>query len=273
MRTNLEPAAGPLIAGFVVDRGTRRLLVRGIGPSLGRFGIAGGAPDVRLEVHQVVGPEDRLVAANDDWDADAAKRAGVDEMGAATGAFPLAAGSRDAALVLKAGNARTVHVYPVPAGAGGIALAEIYAAATEPGGRLANLSARSRVGSGEDVLIVGFVISGNMPKRLLIRGVGPTLATAFGIPGALLDPRIELHAAVGGRDVMFAANDNWGDESGAADAAGSVGAFALSTGSNDAALLVRVPAGLYTAVISSVGDWPGVGLVEIYDLDAELPRR
>ena len=135
--------------------------------------------------------------------------------------------------------------------------------------RLVNLSARNLAGAGDNTLIAGFVISGNVPKRLLIRGVGPRLAAGFGVSGALVDPKLELFLAEGGRSTLFAANDNWADPTALPVRAAFVtaGAFDIpDAASKDAALLVTVPAGAYTAQLSGVANATGEALIEIYEL-------
>jgi hypothetical protein len=137
-----------------------------------------------------------------------------------------------------------------------------------PSGRLVNLSARNRVGTGADILIAGFALSGLGTKQLLIRAAGPALA-GFGVSGALPDPRLEVFDAAGR---SLATNDNWGVSTGAGSAVSSssfaqVGAFPFSAGSRDAALLITLNAGAtYTVQVSGVGNSTGEALVEIYEV-------
>jgi hypothetical protein len=188
---------------------------------------------------------------------------------ASVGAFDLPnAASLDAALVTTLDNARTVHISDATERSG-VALVEVYD--TDPNGpaRLVNLSARNFAGAGDSTLIAGFVISGNVPKRLLIRGVGPRLAAGFGVTGALVDPKVELFLSGGARSTLFAANDNWA-EAGAVPARAaftSAGAFDLPDAtSRDAALVVTAPAGAFTVQVSGVGNATGEALIEIYEL-------
>ena len=151
----------------------------------------------------------------------------------------------------------------------GVALVELYDADPTNPSRLVNLSARNFAGTGDGTLIAGFVISGNVPKRLLIRGVGPRLAAGFGVTGALADPKVELYLSEGGRSTLFAANDNWAEVGAAPVRAAFVtaGAFDLpDAASRDAAMVVTVPAGAYTAQLSGVGNATGEALIEIYEL-------
>jgi hypothetical protein len=131
--------------------------------------------------------------------------------------------------------------------------------------RLINLSSRALVGTGGDAMINGFVLTGDVPHRLLIRGVGPSLA-ALGIPAALRDPVIELRNAAG---ALVDTNDNWESNDNVTalrDASTAVGAFTLTAGSKDAALLINLPAGAYSVRLSGTDGGIGVGLLEIYEV-------
>lgn len=134
--------------------------------------------------------------------------------------------------------------------------------AQEP--RLANVSTLTRVGTGGDVLTAGFYVNGTAPKQVVIRAVGPRLATApFNVSGTLADPVLNLYA---GADTSraIATNDNWN----ATDAAtfASVGAFALTAGSRDAAIVTTLQPGSYTAQVSGVGNTTGMAIVEVYEV-------
>ncbi|QYM77961.1 hypothetical protein K0B96_11625 [Horticoccus luteus] len=243
-----------LIVGFVVGgSGDKTLLLRGIGPGLTTFGVTNAVADPGM--HLFTGTNE--VDANDDWDGSATTA----QTFARVGAFPLTAGSKDASLLspLSAG-VYSFHI-SASAAASGVALAEIYdtdtAASTT---HLVNISARTQVGSGQNILIAGFVVGGNAPQTLLLRGVGPTLA-GFGVTGTLADPQLELF-----RDgTSIAHNDNWGGTPALKNAFALVGAFPFgSDSSQDAALLVTLPPGVYSAQVSGVAGATGVALVEIF---------
>ncbi len=257
----------PLIVGFVVRGGAKRLLVRAIGPSLGTlFGIDGALTNPRLDAHQRIDGQDQILASNDDW---AATSAGCDllrEAFGCVGAFALPVGSLDAALLVDVNAACTFHAAGAPGSVAGVALIEGYDTSAAESTRLVNVSTRNYVGTGAGVLVVGFVIDGNTPRRLLVRGVGPSLGPLFGLTDTLADPKLELHSWVNERDVVVARNDDWADEPGAAAAATMAGAFALPGGSKDAVLVVTVPTGAYTAVLSGVDRGTGSGLIEVYEL-------
>jgi hypothetical protein len=134
---------------------------------------------------------------------------------------------------------------------------------------LANLSTRAHVSTGSDVLIAGFVINGPGAKRVLIRGVGPGLVR-FKVDGTLVDPELVLFAHP---DVLIARNDDWGDAPAIAQAGDAAGAFALPSGSRDAALVITLPPGVYTTHLRGVAGATGIGLAEVYDMDPGSSSR
>jgi len=161
----------------------------------------------------------------------------------------------------------------------GVALAEIYDASDTPAvesQQLVNLSTRAFVGTGEAVLASGFVVTGSVPKRVLVRGIGPALAE-FGVSGALADPQLRVFQGA----TVIAENDNWqvplpaspGQTvaSGAEIAAAAVatGAFALAAGSLDAALIITLGPGAYTALVSGTNGTTGAGMAEVYEIPGE----
>jgi hypothetical protein len=251
VRSGAGTGAQTLIVGFAVTGGTKRLLVRGIGPALTSFGVSSALSDPKLELFASNGK----IQENDNWLAnDAATFDGV-------GAFGLSNGSRDSALVVSLEpNSYTAQVSGANGGTG-VALVELYdVAGGTPGAKLANVSARSQVGTGNNILIAGFNISGTGSRTLLIRAIGPALG-GFGITGALIDPKLELF---GSNNSKIQENDNW--EASARSIFTQAGAFDLPTGSRDAVLLVTLPPGSYTAQVSGVGGSTGVALVEVYEV-------
>ncbi len=247
LRTTLATSQS-VIVGLAVSGGVKDVLIRAAGPALGQLGVAGAMVDPRLDLYF----GSTRVGENNDWPAALASAV------ADVGAFPFGAASRDAALRQTLGGAYTVQVRGTAAGA---VLIEAYDAGRGSAARLVNLSSRHRVGAGGDVLIAGFFVAGTGTQRVLIRAVGPGL-TAFGVTGALADPRLELFDA---RGVRQAENDNW--DAGLAATFAQVAAFPLSAGSRDAAMVVMLSAGSgYTAHVSGVGGGAGEALVEIYEL-------
>ncbi len=131
---------------------------------------------------------------------------------------------------------------------------------------LLNLSTRARVGTGDNVVIGGFIVTGSAPKTLVLRGLGPSLRDGRGaLAGSLEDPVITLFNANG---VELASNDNWGDHPRRDELAGL--GFAPSQ-PEEAALVVELPPGAYTVWLRGSGDTVGIGLAEIYDVDQGAP--
>ncbi len=259
------PAGGTLTPGFVLQgTPTKTVVIRAVGPTLGAFGVGGTLADPVMDVIPL--GASAAVATNDNWGGGSALIAAFSRVGA----FPLATVSSTDASVATSLNATgasgyTVRITSKNAAASGIALAEVYdeEALTAPV-RLVNVSTSGFVGTGEQALVPGFVIGGNAPKQLLIRAVGPGL-TQFGVGGVLEDPQLTLTPL--GQNFVVAASDNWGGSTTLAAAFSQAGAFALPAGSNDAAVVVRLPPGGYTVVVSGVGNTTGTALVEVYDLD------
>ena len=267
IRSTAGTAAQTLIAGIVLGGGTpgagRPFLIRGVGPTLESFGVFRALADPVITLN---GASGATLSFNDDWGGG---RTLADAF-AAAGAFPLPSASRDAAIsVTLVNGAYTVGVSGKN-GAAGVGLAEIYELPVTlvPGNRprIVNLSARTQVGAGGNVLIAGFTVAGSTSKTLLIRGVGPTLAS-FGVTGALSDPRLQVFKG----SVLVASSDNWRSGADAdmgavaAQAAQQAGAFPLGSAA-DAALVATLPPGSYTVQVSGVGGATGVALVEIYEV-------
>jgi len=255
--------ANILTAGFVIGPGANKtVLVRAVGPALRAFGVTGTLADPVLTL---LGPDSstRVAAANDNWSAADATAF------SAAGAFTLPPGSSDAAIVAQlAPGAYTAQVTGA-ANSTGVALVEIYDADFPPvtaGSRLINTAVRAQVGTGSGILIPGLVVSIGAPKTVLIRAVGPTLATApFNVAGILAEPVLTLFSG----SLSVATNTGWSRAANATeirDTARAVGAFALAEGSRDSALLVTLPPGAYTLQIAGANDTTGVALVEIYEV-------
>lgn len=123
-----------------------------------------------------------------------------------------------------------------------------------------NISTRGSVGTGQNVLIAGFIVSGSQPKKVVVRALGPTLST-LGVSGALADPTIAIFNSSNG---LVASNDNWRDTQEVEIAASG---FAPPN-DLESAIIVTLPPGSYTAVVSGKNGRTGIGLVDVYELDA-----
>ncbi|MBM3874133.1 MAG: hypothetical protein FJ382_10450 [Verrucomicrobia bacterium] len=248
VRAGLAPGQ-TLIAGTTVAGGGKRFLFRAAGPALAAFGLV-GVPDPSIAL--VPAGETQPSELNDTWEPALAAEF------ARLGAFGWPAGSRDAALLETVRGGITAQI--VGGTAKGTVLLEAYASAGDPARPWRNLSARHRVGVGDDILIAGFVVEGSGSLRLLIRGIGPGLA-GFGVAGALSDPQIAVFRG----SSLLAANDNW--PASLAERFTQAGAFPLAAGSRDAALEVQMEAGSsYTVHLSGVSGATGEGLIELYVL-------
>lgn len=253
VRTSLA-ASQTLIVGFTMAGGAKPILVRAVGPGLAAFGVPATMDDPRLALFDGA----TSAASNEDWGGGSSLAGSF----ASVGAFPLPAASRDAALVNSVSGGRTAQINGSGAGA---VLVEAYDAGSGVSPRLTNVSARNRVGTGANVLIAGVTISGTAPKTLLIRGVGPTLSV-FSVPGVLADPKLEIFNS---NQVKIAENDTWSPSLEPVFLA--VGAFALTPGSKDAALVISLPPGPngsagYTIQLSGVASGTGEGLIEVYEV-------
>jgi Matrixin len=132
-------------------------------------------------------------------------------------------------------------------------------------GHLANISTRMNVGSGQNVLIGGFIIKGTQNKTLVLRAIGPSLAAA-GVTNVLADPILEVHDSAGH---VIAINDDWRD---GAQASQIQQSGIAPSDPLEAALLVTLAPGNYTAIVSGYGNAGGNGLVEAYQMDANTTR-
>lgn len=264
--TTAGPGAKVLTVGAVVGplnfSGSLPLVIRAVGPTLNTaFGIGGvlADPVLTLNAAGVAAP----IANNDNWGGGAPLNAAF----AAVGAFALPANSLDSsALSNAAPGGYTVQVTG-KADTSGLVIAEIYdhstgRTATSP--RLINLSSLTQIDAGAN-LAVGFVLRGSTARTVLVRGIGPSLGTIFGLGGVMSDPKLELFNNDTGSKITE--NDNWGGDAQLMDAAASVGAFALAdTATKDAVLLVTLAPGAYSARVSGVGSSAGTAIVEVYEL-------
>ena len=128
---------------------------------------------------------------------------------------------------------------------------------------LANISARAHVQTQDNVLIGGFIVTGQNTKRIVVRAIGPSLP----VPGALQDPRIELYDSA---QQLIATNDNWSD---APNRQEIIDATLAPSHDAEAAILMRVPVGAYTAIVRGSDNTTGVGLVEVFDLESGSESR
>jgi sugar lactone lactonase YvrE len=258
-----------LIPGFVIGgsgaTGTMPVLVRDSGPALSTFGVSGFLPDPAF----VLQSTEIIYAIDAGWQGNALVAQTAEQVGAFT--WNIASSADSAAVATLPTGAYTVQMGSV-SGDSGIVLAEVYDATpaadlTPTSPRLINLSARAEVGPGADTPIAGFVIGGSVSKTVLIRVSGPALAS-YGLTGLLPDPQVQLYRTNrDGSNTLVAVNGGWAGSQAISAAASEVGAFPWGTsGSPDAAILISLAPGAYTAVATGVSGDAGLALVEIYDV-------
>lgn len=236
-----------MIGGFVIGGSTpKKVLIRAVGPNLANYGVTGVLADPTLQLFSGQTP----IASNNDWgsasnaaEVQAANLAPVNSL-------------ESAILATLNPGAYTAIVSGVSNGTG-VAIIEVYDL-DHPETPLINISTRGKVLTGDGVMIGGFIIQGDSPQTVLIRAGGPTLAN-YGVTGALADPMLELHRSSDG--AVIDSNNNWGTASNAAAiaATGLAPANAL-----ESAILISLPPGAYTAIVSGSGSGTGVAIVEVY---------
>jgi hypothetical protein len=144
----------------------------------------------------------------------------------------------------------------------GVLPALVLAQGLPPAVHLANISTRLAVGSGDNVLIAGFIITGSQQKRILVRGLGPLLP----VNENLADPTLRLHDSSG---ALVASNDNWRDTQEEELQATSI----APRNDYDSAIVKSLTPGAYTVILAGKGGTTGVGLVEVYDLDLTVDSK
>ena len=265
VRTTLAARQTVTVGFTMTGTQTKPVLVRAVGPSLAPFNIADRMADPSLVLFNAASPPVRI-AGNDDWFGASA----IANTSAALGAFAFASAfSLDAALIRDISGGHTVEVSGSPlaansAATAGTVIVEVYDAGSGNSPRLTSLSALNRVGTGANILIAGFSLSGSGDKRLLIRGIGPSLAAPpFNLTGVLADPKLELYTATAAPE-RIGLNDTY--DASLAPVFASVGSFALVPGSRDAAFIVNLPPGGYTVQVSGADGGTGIAIVEIHEL-------
>lgn len=260
-RAFVGPGEQAAIAGFVIaGNAYKRVLVRGIGPGLtARFGLGGTLADPKITLFDAKGT---AINTNDDWGNGGPSAADMD----AAGLFKLDAGSKDAArfMFLPPGN-YTVHLSSATPADSGIGLIEIYET-DKSSERLTAISTRAFVGNGDGLAIPGISIAGPVPKKIIVRAIGPTLSS-LGVNAPLADPILTLVNSITGE--VIATNDDWSSSANKVEivaASAAAGNFPLPDPSKDAVVVVTVPPGAYTALVRGANGGTGVALVEVYEV-------
>lgn len=246
-----------LIGGFIIN-GTqpKKVIVRAIGPSLSQYGVPGVLADPTLELHDGSGA---LIATNDNWQT--TQIGGIITSDQSTeiqnsGLAPSQAAESAIIATLQPGN--YTAIVRGKNNTTGVALVEGYDLDRTVDSKLANISTRGFVQTGDNVMIGGLIIQGIDPARVIIRAIGPTLSQ-YSVPNVLADPTLELHD---GNGALMSFNDNWKDTQQA-----EIQATGLPP-PNDAesAILATLSPGNYTAIVRGKNNTTGNALVEAYQL-------
>lgn len=243
-----------LIGGFIIT-GTelKRVLIRGLGPSLNGAGIT--LSDPTLELHQ----GSTTLATNDNWKTRADTTSQQADIEATT--IPPANDSESAILAMLSPGAYTV-ILAGQGGETGVGLVEVYDLGPGANSQLANISTRGFVDTSDNVMIGGLIIGGGSggPARVMVRALGPSVPVA----GALEDPTLALHDGSG---TLVASNDNWKTRPDGSSQQAEIEATTVPpTNDFESALVQVLPAGNYTAIVRGTNSTTGVGLVEAYNL-------
>lgn len=244
------------IGGFIIS-GTapKHVLIRVIGPSLNQFAIPQVLADPVLELHR---PAPFATIYNDNWKDDPVQEAAI----LATGFAPTA--NLESAIDVTLNPGAYTAVARGKNNTMGVGLIEVYDLSQAVLAKLANISTRAFVRTGDDIVIAGFILGGNGGNdRIVLRGIGPSL-TAFGVPNCLANPTLELRDNNG---TLLLSNNDWPDDH--AQAAELIAAGLAPTNSLESAIAATLPPGLYTALLAGVNNAVGVGLVEVYDLGGQ----
>jgi hypothetical protein len=239
------------IGGWIITGSSpKHVLIRAIGPSLTGSGVPGALADPVLELH---GPGSFVTITNNNW------RDTQEAEILATGIPP--SNDLESAISATLAPGNYTGIVRGNGDTTGVALVEVYD--LDPGvGHLANISTRAFVSTGDNVVIAGFILGNGGSDRVVVRGLGPSLAAA-GVPTPLANPFLELRDSDG---VLLASDNNWLDDP--AQAAGVSDAGLQPANDLEAAIPATLPPGLYTAVLAGLNSGVGNGVVEVYDLGA-----
>jgi hypothetical protein len=254
-----------VIGGFIVQGAERKkVVIRAIGPELAFVGNALANPT--LELHDGTGA---LIASNDNW--------GTTIIGGIITSNQVAAirdsgyaptDPRESAIIATLPPGSYTAIVRGVDDMIGVALVEVYDLSPAPNSILENISTRSFVRTGNNVMIGGVIVQGTHSRRVIVRAIGPEL-TQFGVPNALANPTLELHSLTRG---LIASNNHWqhtiiGGIITSDQVHDIVDSGHAPTDPRESAIIATLPPGNYTAIVRGVNDTTGVALVEVYDLD------
>lgn len=248
-RLRLEASQSVGIAGFIITGNEpKKVILRAIGPSLQAAGLENALADPVLALH---GDGEEPIAVNDNWEEDPGAAAEL----AAKGLTP--AHELESAIVTTLAPGHYTAVIRGADSSAGTALVEAYDGDLAANSQLANISTLGFVGTGNDVLIAGFVVGGPASAKVVLRALGPSL-TQFGVSNPIQDPTLQLYDANG----SISSNDDWQTTT----SGESIPTSLQPAHPRESALQVSLAPGHYTAIVQGKGAATGVALVEAYNL-------
>ena len=237
-----------MIGGFIIGGSApKTVVVRARGPSLTPVGVPGvlANPQVQLYFGQT------LLAANDNWQQ-------ATNAPAITASGQAPTNANEAAILIQLNPGPYTAIVTGVGNGTGIGIVEVFEI-DALGVPLINISTRGLVETGDNVLIGGFIIQGNGPQTVVVRARGPSLAQA-GVPGVLANPQLQLYSG----QTLIASNDNWQQ---ATNANAITASGQAPTNANEAAILMTLDPGAYTAIVTGVGGTTGVAIVEVFKVN------
>jgi hypothetical protein len=246
-RADVQTGENVAIGGFIIDGIIpKKVALRALGPSLSAAGVTGVLRDPYLQLIDSTGS---IIASNDGWNVP----------GEEVSAYGLAPkNAKEAALVTTLSPGSYSAVVSGVGSTSGVGLFELYDL-TPDAGRVANISTRGRVETGDEVMIGGFILSSQIPNKVIVRAIGPSLAS-LGVKGLLADPVLELYDSYG---TLLESNDNWRSTQEVEIQATSI----PPTDDREAALVITLAPGAYSTIVRGANSGTGVALVEVYALN------
>jgi hypothetical protein len=256
-----------MIGGFIVQ-GTqpKRVIIRAIGPELVPFGVPDPLADPTLELHNGAGA---LIASNDNWVTTIIGGIITTDQVAAIRASGYAPSDlRESAMIVSLPPGNYTAIVRGLNSTTGIGLVDVYDLSAATNSILGNISTRGLVQTEDNVMIGGFIVQGTLPKRVIVRAIGPELSQ-YGVPNTLPDPTLELHNGTG---ALIASNDDWqhtiiGGIITSDQVRDIMNSGLAPTDPSESAIIANLPPGNYTAIVRGKNIIVGVALVEVYDID------
>jgi hypothetical protein len=266
-RSFVQTGDNVMIGGFIVQGNQRKsVILRAIGPELSQYGVPNFLADPTLELHNANGT---LIAKNDNWETTII--GGIitsDQVSDIQSSGEAPTNDFESAIIANLLPGRYTAIVRGFGNSVGVALVEAYDLSPSLHSTLGNISTRSLVQTGDDVMIGGFIVQGTQPKRVILRAIGPELSR-YGVPNVLPDPTLELHDGTG---ALIASNDDWQHTIiGGIITADQVRDIRSSgyapMDPRESAIIADLPPGNYTGIVRDKNIIIGIALVEVYDLD------